>query len=414
MDQEVARAAPGHTVLELRPPPFAVPAVWVAGVCLGVATVGILVPDFSGDALTSSWASFLWWLGRGALCLGILAMAAGALWRPRHGGEIEFHPEHLELRRLGFPTRRIRIPYAEVIGVDPWSLFRIPALVFGSRGRSPRSFKARSFVAPDAITTFVARVRVGVAALPDAEARLRLIDRRAAAAEAVSHGRWWITLGLLALIAAVFLLELHLGAFENAELLVALGANYAPFAPGELHRLVTANVLHVNGAHFGLNAVSLLAFGRIFEPLLGGTRFLVVLLASALAGSATSAWAHPGTIALGSSTLGYGLAGCWAYLAVAFRKDIPARVHFPPWVWALIVVMVLGPELLIPRLDHAAHAASFGTGLLATALVTRGAPLARLARTPSRSVRAAAIGLSVVVAAGLAVGIVRAWTALAA
>jgi membrane associated rhomboid family serine protease len=414
MDEKSAGAAPERTVLELRPPPFAVPAVWVAGVCLGIATVGVLVPDLSGDALPPSWASSLWWLGRGALGLCILAMAAGALWRPRNGGEIEFHPEHLELPRLGFPTRRIRIPYTEVIGVDPWSLLRLRALVFGSRGRSPRTFKARSFVAPDAITTFIARVRGEVAALPDAEARLRRLDRRAAAAEAVSHGRWWITLGLLVLIGAVFLLELRLGAFENAGLLVALGANYTPFIPGELHRLVAANLLHVNGPHFVLNALSLLAFGRIFEPLLGGTRFLVVLFASALAGAAASAWAHPGTISLGSSTLGYGLAGCFGYLAVAFREDIPTRVHFPPWVWALIVVMVLGPELLIPRLDHAAHAASFTSGILTTALVTRGVPLARLAHTPSRSVRAAAIGLSVVVAVGLVVGVVRAWTALTA
>lgn len=414
MDEKSAGAAAAHTVLELRPPPFAVPAVWVGGVSLGIATIGILVPDLSGDALPSSCASLLWWLGRSALGLGILSMAAGALWRPRHGGEVEFHSKHMELPRLGSPAGRIRIPYTEVIGLDPWSLFRLRALVFGSQGRSPRTFKARSFVTPDAISTFVTRVREGVASLADAEARLRILDRRAAAAEAVSHGRWWITLGLLVLISAVFVLELRLGAFWNAELLVALGANYSSFAPRELHRLVASNLLHVNGAHFGLNALSLLALGRIFEPLLGGKRFLVVLLASALAGSAASAWAHPGTVSLGSSTLGYGLAGCWGYLAVAFREDLPARIHFPPWLWALIVVMVLGPELMIPRLDHAAHAASFAAGILATAFVTRGAPLAELAHTPSRSVRAAAIVLGAVVAAGLAVGVLRAWTALAA
>ena len=415
MGEDIGGAASRRAVLELRPPPFAVPAVWVAGVCLVIATVGILVPDLYGKALLPGCAAVLGLIGRVALGVGILAFVAGALFQPRHGGEIEFHPEHLELRHLGFPTRRVRIPYAEVIGVHPWSLFRLRALVFGSRGRGPRTFSARSFVAPDAISTFVTRVRAGVAALPDAEARLRLLDRRAAAAEAISHGRWRITLGLLVLIAAVFLLELGLGAFENAGLLVALGANYASFAePGDLHRLVTANLLHVNALHFGLNALSLLTLGRIFEPLLGGTRFLVVLLTSALAGSAAAAWAHPGTASLGSSTLGYGLAGCWGYLAVVFREDLPARVHFPPWVWALIVVLVLGPELLIPRLDHAAHAASFGAGILATALVTRGAPLAQLAHTPSRRVQAAAIGLGLVVAAGLAVGALRAWIALGA
>jgi membrane associated rhomboid family serine protease len=414
VDEESEEAAPERAVLELKPPPFAVQALWVGWVCLGVATVGILAPDFAGDSLSPGWGSLLWWLGRGALGLCILAMAAGALWRPPKGGEIEFHPEHLELPRLGSPAGRTRVPYAEVIGVHPWSLFRLRTVVFSSRGRGPRTFKARSFVVPDAIPTFVTRVRQGVAALPDAEARLRLLDRRAAAADAISHGRWWITLGVLALIAAVFLLELRLGALENAELLFALGANHLPFAAGELYRLVTANLLHVNGPHFALNALSLLAFGRIYEPLLGGMRFLVVISASALAGPTASAWSQPEVIGLGASTLGYGLAGCWGYLAIACRDDLPARLHFPLWVWALIVASALGPELLIPRLDHAAHAASFGAGILATAFVTRGAPLAELAHARSRGVRAAAIVLGAAVAAGLAVGVLRAWTALAA
>jgi membrane associated rhomboid family serine protease len=414
VDEESVGAASRHTVLELRRRPFAAPAVWVGGVCLSVATVGILVPDFSGDTLPPGWTSLLWWLGRGALALCILAMAAGALWRPRQGGEIEFHPEYLELPRLGSPASRTRVPYAEVTGVHPWSVLRLRAIAFGSRGRSPRSFRARAFVTPEAVPIFVTRVRAGVAALPNAEARLRLLDRRAATADAISHGRWWITLGLLVVIAAVFVLELRLGAFENAELLVALGANHSPFAPGELHRLVTANLLHVNSPHFGLNALALLALGRLYEPLLGEMRLLVVLFASALAGTAASAWFRPEAIGLGASTMGYGLAGCWGYLAVAFRDDLPANLHFPPWVWALIIVSVLVPELMVPRLGHAGHAASFGAGILATAFVTRGAPLAELAHARSRGVRAAAIVLGAAVAAGLAVGVLRAWTALAA
>ena len=134
--EKSAGAGPGRAVLELRPPPFAVPSLWVAGVCLGVAMVGILVPDFYGEALPSGWGSVLGVIGRGALALGIFAMAAGALWRPRLGGEIEFHPEHLELPRLGAPAGRTRIPYTEVIGVHPWSLFRTRALVFGSNAES--------------------------------------------------------------------------------------------------------------------------------------------------------------------------------------------------------------------------------------------------------------------------------------
>ena len=189
MDERSAGPDQERAILELRPPPFAIPAVWVGGVCLGVAAVGTLVPDLFGDALPSSWASLLRKIGLGAAGLGLLAMAAGALWRPRRGTRIEFLSEHLELPRLGSPTRRTRIPYTEVTGVHPWSPFPIRALVLGCRGRSPRFFRARSFVAPDAIPTFVARVRAGVSALPNAETTLRLLDRRAAAADAISNGR---------------------------------------------------------------------------------------------------------------------------------------------------------------------------------------------------------------------------------
>lgn len=414
MDQadSLSGGAAAPTLLELRRPPSASHALRVASACLPVAAVGIVGTDLHGETLPTAWLTALEQAGRVALALAVLSLLIGALYRPRRGGRVEFHTDHFLLPRRIERLQQIRISYADVTGAHPWSFLWVRLLAIGVRGRFPRSLRARELLNPKALCHAERSLRAGVAALPDGAERLRSLDRRAATAIAISQGSWWVTIGLMVLLSAVFLTQLQLRDADDPWQLVAFGANYRSRASGELYRLVTANLLHVNGLHFTMNALTLLALGRLYEPLLGGTRLTVVLAGSGLAGALAAAFAHPERASLGASTLAYGLMGCGVHLAWRFANDLPVYLHFPPRAWRVIALLVLGTELAIPNVDHAGHAAGFGAGLAVSALVARGTDLARIAHATSRSVRTVAAALVFVLTAGLVVGVARGWSAL--
>ena len=128
-----------------------------------------------------------------------------------------------------------------------------------------------------------------------------------------------VTIGLIGVNVLVALIELGSGnnsGFLNSRIFER-GALFAanPFFPGEgvAHgewwRLGTAMFLHASFFHLLINMYSLFFVGSIMEQLIGRWRFLLLYLASGLAGSAGALLLSPLTPTVGASGAIFGVLG---------------------------------------------------------------------------------------------------------
>jgi membrane associated rhomboid family serine protease len=126
-----------------------------------------------------------------------------------------------------------------------------------------------------------------------------------------------VTLTLIGINVAVVVAEL--GSFTNSAIfrdgaLVAIG-RWTPFGPlvgvsqGEWWRLVTSMFLHVSFFHIALNMYSLYYAGSILEQVIGRWRFLLLYLASGIAGSAGALVYSPLVPTVGASGAIFGVLG---------------------------------------------------------------------------------------------------------
>ncbi len=129
-----------------------------------------------------------------------------------------------------------------------------------------------------------------------------------------------VTMGLIAANVAVALVELASGkSFLNSSIfekgsLFATGYVDAAGHPlgvahGEWWRLFTAMFLHASFFHLAVNMYSLFFVGSIMEQLIGRWRFLLLYLASGLAGSAGALILSPLTPTVGASGAIFGILG---------------------------------------------------------------------------------------------------------
>ena len=131
-----------------------------------------------------------------------------------------------------------------------------------------------------------------------------------------------VTLGLMGACVAVALVELASGSnasftnnsiFENGSLFASgyVNASGQPLgvAHGEWWRLFTAMFLHASFFHLAVNMYSLYFVGSIMEQVIGRWRFLLLYLASGLAGSAGALVLSPLTPTVGASGAIFGILG---------------------------------------------------------------------------------------------------------
>ncbi len=126
-----------------------------------------------------------------------------------------------------------------------------------------------------------------------------------------------VTLSLIAINVAVVFAEL--GRFTNSSIfrdgaLVAIG-RWTAFGPivgvsqGEWWRLGTSMFLHVSFFHIAVNMYSLYYAGSILEHVIGRWRFLLLYLASGIAGSAGALVYSPLVPTVGASGAIFGILG---------------------------------------------------------------------------------------------------------
>jgi membrane associated rhomboid family serine protease len=131
-----------------------------------------------------------------------------------------------------------------------------------------------------------------------------------------------VTIGLIAVNVAVALVELASGgnaSFTNNSIFVhgALFAsaccdsagNLIGVAHGQWYRMFTAMFLHASFFHLAVNMYSLYFVGSLMEQVIGRWRFLLLYLASGLAGSAGALILSPLTPTVGASGAIFGILG---------------------------------------------------------------------------------------------------------
>jgi membrane associated rhomboid family serine protease len=121
-----------------------------------------------------------------------------------------------------------------------------------------------------------------------------------------------VTLGLIAVNVGVYLAELALGGSQDGtnNTIFDHGALYLPLvASGDWWRLLTTDFLHFGIFHLAVNMYSLYWVGSVLEHVIGRWRFLLLYLASGLAGSAGALIATPNAVTVGASGAIFGILG---------------------------------------------------------------------------------------------------------
>ncbi len=213
-----------------------------------------------------------------------------------------------------------------------------------------------------------------------------------------------VTPTIVALNAIVFVVMLMAGAGLSAsypEVHVLFGSNYGPLTwSGEYWRLLASAFVHFGVFHIVLNMYALYNGGDLTERLYGSTRFAIIYLLSALAGSVVSGWWNPNTNSAGASGAVFGVYGALLVFFAVRRSDIPMHLFKSAGKGALLLcVYSLGFGLASSlfdspvRIDNAAHIGGLLGGALSGFLLAR--PFEPAARARPQPLRVAAVALAV-------------------
>jgi membrane associated rhomboid family serine protease len=128
-----------------------------------------------------------------------------------------------------------------------------------------------------------------------------------------------VTIVLVAINVAVLLVELAIGGtwdggnnqiFYKGSLFAHGYFDGSPgVADGGWWRLITSAFLHAGPIHLLLNMLGLYWFGRVLENVIGSLRFLLLYLASGLAGAAGALYLSPNSPTVGASGAIFGILG---------------------------------------------------------------------------------------------------------
>lgn len=172
------------------------------------------------------------------------------------------------------------------------------------------------------------------------------------------------------IIAICFVVWLFIQLFPSDSTItnsILIGAFYKPFVlAGEYWRLLTAGFVHVELWHLAMNMMALLSLGKIFEPLLGVRRYLLILIPSIIVGSLFVLASPENSFVVGISGGIYGLLA--AYVTLILRTG---GWRMPPVRAALMNMLFINLLLnFLPNISVHAHLGGFVTGLIIYGLIT--------------------------------------------
>ena len=168
-----------------------------------------------------------------------------------------------------------------------------------------------------------------------------------------------VTYTLIIINLLAFFIPLLIG---NSEYVYNHFASFGPFIKmGEYYRLLTATFLHANIAHLLFNMYALWIVGMQLESFIGKTRFLIVYLFSAIAGSLLSVIVTFNAVSVGASGAIFGLLGALLYFGYHYRVYLSSVIK-SQIIPVIIINLVLG--FILPGVDNAAHIGGLIGGFL--------------------------------------------------
>ncbi len=142
-----------------------------------------------------------------------------------------------------------------------------------------------------------------------------------------------VTIILIVINVAVFLLETAAGGSENVEIAIRFGAQYTPYIlqDGQWYRLFTSMFVHFGINHIASNMLALMALGYHAEFYFGKIRYLIIYILSGICGSVLSMvmelYSLQYAVSAGASGAICGLIGTLLIFAFdpATKKQFPLR-----------------------------------------------------------------------------------------
>ena len=173
-----------------------------------------------------------------------------------------------------------------------------------------------------------------------------------------------VTLAIVVLLAAIFLVEVALEVLDSPEAFLLAGAlSREAVLQGEWWRLVSAIFLHGGVEHLVGNAVALFVLGMVCEHAFGRGQFVVLFVAAGIGGSLVSMLTSPGP-SVGASGAIFGLQGAAIVLFRRHRERLlvrDRRIGVVLIVWGLYTI---AQGILTPYVDNGAHVGGFIAGAL--------------------------------------------------
>jgi rhomboid protease GluP len=183
------------------------------------------------------------------------------------------------------------------------------------------------------------------------------------------HGMsYWqpVTLGLIALLVAIFGGQIATGGLETEESIIRSGALVqAQVREGEVWRLFSAVFLHGSFEHLIGNCLALYVLGMAVEHAFRKLRFAWIFLAAGLGGSLLSVSLSQGP-SVGASGAIFGLMGSAIVFFYKFHGHFffrEKRLGLVLVVWALYSIVT---GFMSPMIDNWAHIGGLIAGALAT------------------------------------------------
>lgn len=138
----------------------------------------------------------------------------------------------------------------------------------------------------------------------------------------------YITVALVVINVAIFLVLSFQGMTEDAEFMAKHGAMYVPYVAeaGEYYRLFTSMFLHFGFEHLMNNMIILLLVGWNLEIEIGWIKYLIIYLGSGFAGNILSAlfdiYQGDYAVSAGASGAIFGLIGALLWVAIRNHGQI--------------------------------------------------------------------------------------------
>jgi rhomboid protease GluP len=173
-----------------------------------------------------------------------------------------------------------------------------------------------------------------------------------------------VTLAIVVVLAAIFLVEAAVEVLDSPEAFLLAGAlSREAVLQGEWWRLVSAIFLHGGVEHLVGNGVALFVLGMVCEHAFGRGQFVVLFVVAGIAGSLVSMLTSPGP-SVGASGAIFGLQGAAIVLFRRHRERLlvrDRRIGVVLIVWGLYTI---AQGILTPYVDNGAHVGGFLAGAL--------------------------------------------------